>query len=95
MCLTISMLLIVGIWMLSLKEGFTTISRDVPAVVETSKKQLTPQTETPSLNELIEQAVPLRINGATESSGEDYFNNQVEERSNPKPNSGEGVALPQ
>lgn len=74
-CLLVSMAFIVGIWLLSLKESFRSIGRDVPAAVEQGK-ELLPGGETPSLNDLLEQAAPLRTDGQDEKTGQEYFEEQ-------------------
>lgn len=74
-CLAVSMAFIVGIWLLSLKESFRSISKDVPAAVEQSK-ELLPDGGTPSLSDLLEQAAPLRVDGQNEKTGQEYFEEQ-------------------
>ncbi len=74
-CLLVSMAFIFGIWLLSLKESFQSISRDVPAAAEKGK-ELLPSGQTPSLSDLLEQAAPLRVDGQKEKTGQEYFNEQ-------------------
>ncbi|OGI14870.1 MAG: hypothetical protein A3E38_02275 [Candidatus Moranbacteria bacterium RIFCSPHIGHO2_12_FULL_54_9] len=78
-CLLVSMAFILGIWLLSLKESFRSIGQDVPAAVDKSR-ELLPSGGTPSLNDLLEQAAPLRADGQKEKSGQDYFNEQFQGR---------------
>lgn len=74
-CLLVSMAFILGIWLLSLKESFRSIGKDVPAAVEQGRGLL-PGGETPSLSNLLEQAAPLRADGQDEKTGQQYFEEQ-------------------
>ncbi|MEI8096725.1 MAG: hypothetical protein WCG73_01310 [Candidatus Moraniibacteriota bacterium] len=76
-CLTVSMVFIVGIWMLSLGESFRNISKDIPGAVNKSKEML-PKEQVPSLNDLLEKAAPLRSEQDDTSKGKDYFNEQFQ-----------------
>ena len=74
-CLLVSMTFILGIWLLSLKESFQNISRDVPAAAERGK-ELLPSGDVPSLGNLLEQSAPLRADGQSEKTGQQYFEEQ-------------------
>lgn len=74
-CLFVSMAFILGIWLLSLKESFQSIKRDVPEVSEKGK-ELLPANGATSLKDLFNQSVPMRIDGQKEQTGEEYFEEQ-------------------
>lgn len=76
-CLAVSMTFIIGIWLLSLKESFGNISRDVSNTAEKSKEQL-PDVKIPSLEGLMEQNAPLGAdtNKGEEKTGQKYFEEQ-------------------
>lgn len=79
-CLTVSMVFIIGIWLLSLKENFRNIGRDVSNTAEKSKEQL-PSVEIPSLNSLLEQSAPLGKDKGDEKTGQEYFEEQFQPQS--------------
>jgi hypothetical protein len=81
-CLAVSMVFIIGIWFLSLKESFQNVSRDIPNVAEKSK-ELLPSGEMPSLGNLLEQAKPLRVDKQDEKTGQAYFEEQFRSQQNP------------
>jgi len=69
-----SMVLIFGIWMLSMQDNVATIAKDIPAAVEKGK-DLTGGA--PSLNDLFQQSAPLRINNEdNDKTGSEFFNQQ-------------------
>lgn len=74
-----SMLFIVGIWLLSVQDGVSTVAKEAPAVLQSGKESVG---GVPSLNNLFEQAAPLRIDDKT-VEGKEFFNQQVEEKNNP------------
>ena len=76
-CLAVSMAFIAGIWLLSLKESFRSISHDVPSAVEKGKGLL-PGGQAPSLSDLMEQSAPLRVDGQDEKTGQQYFEEQFQ-----------------
>lgn len=88
LCVTVSMIFIVGIWLLSVQESVSTAARDLPEVVDKSK-DLTGGA--PSLNNLFEQAAPLRIEDKN-ISGSEFFDQQVQGGGSTPSN--EGMALP-
>lgn len=79
-CLVVSMAFVIGIWLLSLKESFRHIGKDVPAAVEKGK-EFVPDGQAPSLNDLLEQAAPLRAGEQENKTGEEYFNERFQSRS--------------
>ena len=79
-CLTVSMLFVIGVWLLSLKESFQNISRDVSSTAEKGKEQL-PDVKIPSLNNLLEQSAPLGANKKDEKTGQEYFEGQFRPQS--------------
>ncbi|MFZ2299682.1 MAG: hypothetical protein WAW00_00935 [Candidatus Moraniibacteriota bacterium] len=77
MCLVVSMLFVIGVWLLSLKSGFQSISQDIPAAAEKGK-DLLPDGQVPSFGSLLEQSAPLRVDGQDTKTGEQYFNEQFQ-----------------
>lgn len=73
--LFISMLFILGIWLLSLAENFQGMKKDIPAAA-LKGKELLPKEGVPSLSGLLEQSVPLRVDEEREQSGKEYFDKQ-------------------
>ncbi|MBP9728451.1 MAG: hypothetical protein KBD27_03685 [Candidatus Moranbacteria bacterium] len=78
-CASVSMVFIVGIWLLSVEDSVTAVAKDVPTVLEKGKESFG---GVPSLNDLFEQAAPLRIDEKV-TNGEDFFKQQVEEKNAP------------
>jgi hypothetical protein len=76
-CLFVSMLFIFGIWLLSVGEGFRSISKEVPAVTEKGKEML-PKDQAPSLSDLLEKATPMRVDNQNKKTDTDYFNEQFQ-----------------
>lgn len=76
-CLAVSMTFVIGIWLLSLKESFGNISRDVSNTAEKGQEQL-PDVKMPALDSLLEQSSPLGANAnkGEEKTGEQYFEEQ-------------------
>ena len=82
-CLIVSMSFVIGIWLLSLKESFGNISRDVSNTAEKSKEQL-PDVKIPALDSLLEKNAPLGANtnkGEEEKTGQEYFEEQFRSQS--------------
>lgn len=71
-----SMVLIVGIWLLAVQESVSTVAKDIPTVLQNGK-ELTGGA--PSLNDLFEQAAPLRIEEDA-MKGKDFFDQRVREQ---------------
>jgi hypothetical protein len=92
-CLAVSMTFVIGIWLLSLKESFGNISRDVSNTAEKSKEQL-PDVKMPALDSLLEQDAPLGAgaNKKEEKSGQEYFEEQFRSQ-NPEQNQEETTNL--
>lgn len=78
-CLVVSMLFILGIWLLSVGESFRNISRGVPEATIPSR-ELVPNDQVPSLNDLLEQAKPLRVDNQNGQTDTNYFNEQEKSR---------------
>ena len=78
-CLVVSMLFIFGIWLLSVGESFQNISKGIP---ETASKgeALVPKDQVPSLNDLLEQATPLRVDNQNGQTNTNYFDEQGKSR---------------
>lgn len=76
MGVSFSMVLIVGIWLLAVQDSVSTVAKDIPAVLQ-SGKDLTGGA--PSLNDLFEQAAPLRID-EEKPNGQDFFDERVKEK---------------
>lgn len=89
MCVSLSMLFIVGIWLLSVQESVSTAARDLPEAVDKGK-DLTG--EVPSLNNLFEQSVPLGSEEKKTMRGSEFFDQQVQGKSGSAP--GEGMGAP-
>lgn len=83
-CVSFSMLLIFGIWLLSVEDSVTTAAQDGAAAIEQGKG-LTGGA--PSLNELFEQAAPLRV-GGDGVDGSQFFDQQLDGRSGTVGNEG-------
>jgi hypothetical protein len=81
-CLIISMSFVIGIWLLSLKESFGNISRDVSNTAEKSKEQL-PDVKMPALDSLLEKNAPLgaNTNKGEGKTGQEYFEEQFRSQS--------------
>jgi hypothetical protein len=81
-CLIISMSFVIGIWLLSLKESFGNISRDVSNTAEKSKEQLS-DVKMPALDSLLEKSAPLgaNTNKGEEKTGQEYFEEQFRSKS--------------
>ncbi len=77
-CLSVSMFFIVGIWFLSLRESFGTVAQDIPAATQKGKELLPPD-QTASLQDLLKQSAPLRIEDK-QNAGAPFFDTQLEER---------------
>lgn len=80
-CVSCSMILIVGIWLLAMQESVTTAMQDAPAAVE-SGKSLTGGA--PSLNDLFQQTAPLRV-GDKSIDGSEFFKQQQEQNGGAAP----------
>lgn len=88
-CLSLTMVFIVGIWFLSLRESFHNVARDLPEATEEGQSFFPTGEGTPSLNTLLEQASPLRVEGEDDKTGQEFFQEQMG-----KDESGEGVTAP-
>lgn len=75
-CVSVTMVLIFGIWLLAAEDSVTTAIEDVPATLEKGKG-LTGGA--PSLNDLFEQATPLRIDDKN-LDGDGFFQQQMKEQ---------------
>lgn len=73
-CLVVSMSFILGIWVLSVKETFQGVARDVPKATEMGKNLLAPKNED-SL-EAAGRTEPLNIHKEPTKTGNDYFQEQ-------------------
>lgn len=76
-CLFVSMIFIVGIWLLSLGESFQSIGEEVPAAAERGKEML-PKDNLPSLGDLMQSETSLRIDNQKPPTNDDYFNEQFQ-----------------
>ncbi len=74
-CLIVSMLFILGIWLLSVGEGFRNISKEASDATMQGG-ELMPKDQVPSLNDLLEQAKPLRVDNQNGQTDTNYFNEQ-------------------
>ena|SRR3989344_19007 len=72
-CLAVSMVFILGIWFLSLKESVMNASRDLP---KPSDAKLFPE-GTPSLKDLLESNAPLQVENTDLMTGAEYFSEEV------------------
>ena len=83
---SVSMVFIIGIWLLSVQDSVSTAIKDMPEAVEEGKNITG---GAPSLNDLFEQSAPLRIeNNGVE--GSEFFDQEL----NKGGASGEGVTTP-
>ena len=81
-CLVVSMLFILGIWVLSLQENFRTVGEDIPSAIEKGKALLPKNEDQTSLNTLSQQAAPLRVDGQNKKTGQEYFEEQWRTQTN-------------
>lgn len=88
LCVTVSMIFIVSIWLLSVQESVTTAARDIPQVVEQGK-DLTGGA--PTLNNLFEQSAPLRVEEKN-MNGSEFFDQQVQGQSGSTMSEGVGIS---
>ncbi len=91
LCVSVSMVFIVAIWLLSVSESVTSTAKDLPQALEASKQGVT---GTPSLNDLFEQAAPLRIEEKG-LEGSQFFDQAISGREQGKSEANEGMAVPQ
>lgn len=76
LCLFISMIFVVGIWMLSLQESFRNIGKQTPfQSVEKGREALSKEVK-PSFDSLLEKTTPLRPEATPNQDQSDYFNQQ-------------------
>jgi hypothetical protein len=76
-CVGISMLLIIGLWLLSVREGFSDFSEGLSATIEKGK-EINPQTDTPSLNDMFEQSKTLRVDSSGKT-GQQFFDEKLQQ----------------
>lgn len=76
-CLAVSMLFVIVIWMLSVNESFHSVSRDVPQVIEKGKGLMPGSVPSPSLGDMLKQASPLRVDSGEETTGDQFFQEQM------------------
>ena len=88
-CLFVSMLFILGIWLLSVGESFRSISEETPSAA-LSGKALLPKDPVPSLSDLLEKATPLRVENQSAEGNTDYFDEQFQKGAH---NTGEGTRV--
>ena len=79
-CLVVSMLFILSIWLLSLRESFGIISSEVPAAPQSIPEALSGGSGQ-SLNDLVEGQTPLRVEENQNSGENSFFETQLNERS--------------
>ena len=79
-CIAVSMLFVIGIWMLSVNESFHSVSRDVPQAIEKGKQLAPGATPAPSLSDMLKQASPLRVDSSEETTGDQFFQDQMKAR---------------
>ncbi len=80
-CVSISMILIAGIWFISVEDNITTVIGDIPEAAEQGKSAVG---GAPSLNDLFERSTPLRVDEKN-GDGETFFNQQMEGRDKETP----------
>ena len=82
--LIVSMLFIVSIWLLSLHESFSSLSKDTPTAIEQGKEALKGNGQPePSLSDLMEKNAALQVEpGGTDTAGEDFFQGQFDQKVN-------------
>lgn len=76
-CVSVTMVFVVGIWLLSVSESVTRTAEDLPQALEQSKKEMT--SGVPSLSDMLEQSSPLRIEDKG-VEGTQFFNQEMSER---------------
>lgn len=77
-CVSVSMVFIIGIWLLSVSENVSTATDDFPQTMEQGKNTTG---GAPSLNDLFEQSAPLRIEDKSTEGGA-FFDQQLNNREN-------------
>lgn len=78
LCLAVSMIFIVGVWILSLSESLHSVTKNTSGVIETGRASV-PENNVPSLNDLFNRADTLQVEGK-ETTGEEFFQSQVESK---------------
>lgn len=76
-CVSVAMIFVVGIWFLSVSESVTRTADNLPDALNQSKKEMAGSV--PSLNDLMEQSSPLRIQDQN-VEGTQFFNQELSER---------------
>lgn len=76
-CVAVTMVFILGIWLLSITEGFRSAATEAPEIRDQAA-QIIPKTEsTPSLSTLLDQGKSLQIND-TGNQAENYFEKNLQ-----------------
>ena len=83
-CVSIAMVLIIGVWFLSLHESFQSITVDTQAVGEQLSQTIVKPATTPSLSDLVEQGKNITIDKMpTDLERADFFENQQKAKTEP------------
>lgn len=93
-CLAVSMLFVIGIWMLSVRESFHSVSRDVPQAIEKGKGLVPESAPAPSLGDMLKQASPLRVDSSEKTTGDQFFQDQLKARGDTSLQEGVPAAQP-
>ncbi len=72
----VTMLLVFGIWFLSVTESFHTVATEAPELKDQAA-QIVPKPDTSSLSGLLEQGKSLQVDDAR-SKAEDFFETQLQ-----------------
>lgn len=78
LCLAVSMVFIIGVWILSLSESLHSVTKNTSGAIETVRTSV-PKDSVPSLNDLFNQAETLQVD-KKETTGEEFFQSQVESK---------------
>ncbi len=88
LCVLVSMAFIVGIWFLSLRESFRSVSTELPQAVEKGKELVPSEDPFDSLDSLMKQTAPLGSGGGDEKTGREYFEEQFKAQESQEEQSG-------
>ena len=91
LCVSVAMVYVVGIWLLSVSASVTHTAKDLHQAIEAGKQGVT--AGAPSLNDLLEQSAPLRIEDKG-LEGTQFFNQEVNDRERAKNQSAEEGVMP-
>lgn len=78
-CVAVSMMFILSIWFLSLKDRFSSLATTPSTLLEAEKEALS-ETPKTSLNSLLQAGETLQVDGQSKKTGQEYFEEQYRDR---------------